>query len=141
MKWNLIIVGLLLLVLGIQDLRKKQVSFSILLITWILGLGYTFFMDFSWMDFLRNESLGVVLLLVGKLSQGGIGIGDGLLLLVTGLFLGWQKNCCMFLGGIILCGLVGMILLIGKKVRGKTALPFIPFLLVSYGVMCVVVSR
>ncbi len=79
--------------------------------------------------------IGVILLILSKLSRGGIGAGDGIVFVVTGLVYGIWENAVLLLIALTLSGVVGGILLILHKVGRKALIPFVPFVSVGYGVM------
>ncbi len=100
----------------------------------------------SWMVFLHGNNtkltlweivlgamVGVVLLLISRAAEGEIGAGDGMLFLVTGIYMGFWKNVVLFLGSLVLCSICGIGYLVVKKIRwheGKRMeLPFLPFVL------------
>ena len=66
------------------------------------------------------------------LSKGGIGVGDGIVVLISGIYLGVQENCFLLLLALLVSSLYSGILWIVKKVDRKQKIPFIPFLLVGY---------
>lgn len=83
-------------------------------------------------NLLCGPGLGVLVLAAGFLTAGGIGFGDGLVLCVTGLYLGGIGNLRLFLSGMLLCaGVLGTGCALGK-VRWKDSFPLIPFLLAAY---------
>ena len=69
---------------------------------------------------------GLVLLAASALSRGAIGMGDGITLAVTGLYLDLPE--VMFTAGFAFAGaaLMGILMLLLKK-RGES-FPFLPFL-------------
>ncbi len=98
---------------------------------------HLFFPICSIYSILWGISLGVAVLGVSFLSRGGIGMGDGILLMVTGVYLGGTANLELFLLGISFSALWAMGLVVIWKKRGKDQMAFAPFLLASYLVMLV----
>lgn len=80
-------------------------------------------------------AVGIVLLFISFVTKGALGAGDGLFLMIAGILLGGTRIMEILGLGIFLSGFVSCVLLIFKKVSRKTALPFIPFLLLSYGII------
>ena len=76
--------------------------------------------------------IGGAFLGISKVTRGQIGIGDGLILCVTGLGLGIAKGMEMLLYGLLLAALFSAILLVRKVANRKMTIPFIPFLFVGY---------
>ena len=93
----------------------------------------TFTQNFcAWPELLGGIAVGVLLLLFAVLSKGAVGKGDGLLLCVTGIYLGFEKNLALLLGALLLSGFFSALLLAARKAGRKTELPFAPFLLAAY---------
>jgi leader peptidase (prepilin peptidase)/N-methyltransferase len=66
------------------------------------------------------------------LLGGGVGLADGMILIVSGIFLGFEKNLEVFVAGLFLVGITSLFLSVIKK-KGRTyRIPFAPFLLVGY---------
>ena len=86
----------------------------------------------SIVDLLLGMLLGVILLFVGICSEGKIGVGDGVLLTVTGAYLGLKENLTLFFCALVLCGLWAAGLLILHKKQKTDSIPFVPFLLAAY---------
>ena len=50
---------------------------------------------------------GIMLLLIGMLTRGLLGEGDGWFFIVSGFFLGWQECVMLLISGQIFCGIFG----------------------------------
>ena len=76
--------------------------------------------------------LGVAMMFASWCTRGRIGLGDGILLVVTGVYLGGMGNLELLFTGLLLaaCWSLGMVVL-GKK-KGKEEIAFVPFLLAAY---------
>ena len=79
--------------------------------------------------------LGLALILVSLVTRGSVGVGDGILLAVTGVYLGGSKNLELFMMGLLLAALWSLGLVVVKKKKGKEEIAFVPFLLISYFLM------
>ena len=77
--------------------------------------------------------IGVVLLAVSKVTGGAVGMGDGLLFTITGIYFGFRKNLILLLGSLVLCSIWGIGSLAIKRIGWldgkKTEVPFLPFVL------------
>lgn len=126
-------IGSLLSISAFIDIKARSVSFKVLIAYGILGVFNIFLFDKqNLFAALGGAFIGVIILVLSKLTRGGIGMGDGLLLIVTGLFLGIWKNTELLLGSFFLAALFSISLLIAKKADRKKEIPFIPFLLLSF---------
>lgn len=132
-----IILFLWLLVCSIQDIMKQEISLIIILI------GFVFLFIISiiqgklliW-DRIGGLALGVMLLLLNKVTRGQIGIGDGLVLCITGISLGFYINSILLIYGLLCAAIFSIIYMFVKKVSRKKTIPFIPFIfLVFLGVL------
>lgn len=79
---------------------------------------------------------GAAVLLAAKRFPKQIGEGDGWLLIVTGLFAGFEGCLESFFAGVVMAAAVSIVLLVGKKGSLQTTLPFAPFLFAGY-LLCV----
>lgn len=74
---------------------------------------------------------GAALLLLSLVTEKKVGSGDGLILILLGLFEGVERAVPVFCLGLFLQSLLAIGLLILKKADKQTRIPFLPFLLVS----------
>lgn len=90
---------------------------------------------------------GIALLGLGRLSRGGIGVGDGLFFLMSGLMLRLEENLLVLCAGILLSGLFSLAVLVRRQLKGErisggrggeegeggsspVTIPFLPFVAV-----------
>jgi leader peptidase (prepilin peptidase)/N-methyltransferase len=76
--------------------------------------------------------LGLGLVLLSKATGGKIGIGDGLVLAVTGMGLGFWTNMELFAIALSLAAVFSIGLLVIRKANRNKAIPFMPFLMGAY---------
>ena len=82
-------VFLLLLINGILDWRKGEISLVSLLSFGAAGIGLNVWLGYqSLLEAAGGAGLGILLLLTAFLTGEAIGFGDGFLLCVTGIYLG-----------------------------------------------------
>ena len=116
-----------------RDWREKQIYLYLPIGALILGLiWHLVCRERALEDMLLGAVVGLVMIIIGKVTGEAIGIGDGMMLVVSGIFLGFWGNMCLLITALLLVGCVALFLIvIGKK--GKDyRLPFLPFLLVAY---------
>lgn len=116
-----------------QDYRKRKINVYFLLTGGIIGLlVHLYSMEFDIIEILFGMGIGIMILLYGFLLGGGVGFADGMILIVSGIFLGFEKNLEVFVAGLFLVGITSLFLSVIKK-KGRTyRIPFAPFLLVGY---------
>ena len=116
-----------------RDWREKQIYLYLPIGALILGLiWHLVCRERALEDMLLGAVVGLAMMIIGKVTGEAIGIGDGMMLVVSGIFLGFWGNMCLLMTALLLVGCVALFLIvIGKK--GKDyRLPFLPFLLVAY---------
>ena len=127
------ILGLFLLINTWQDWRRREI---LLWSVWSFGgLGLLLNMlsqEQSWSSILLGVVMGGIWLLFSLISRSSIGMGDGFILCVSGLYLGWRENLEMLVGALLLCAVFSAGLLLLKRAGRETRLPFVPFLFASY---------
>lgn len=84
--------------------------------------------------------IGVFFLYISRVTRESIGYGDSLGILSLGIYLGMWKLLEILAGAFFLLALCGIVVLIRKKMSRKSALPFYPFLALSY-MICLIVER
>lgn len=126
---------ILLLHAAFTDIREREISGAMLLLFGIFGMICAIFgraVDIP--DTLFGAAIGGIMMAISYLTGGELGMGDGMLLAVTGLFLGLRQNIVLLAGALFLSALFSIVLLIkGKKI--KQEYPFVPFLFVVYSAM------
>lgn len=128
-----IIIGLLLFISTIKDIKSKSISLLLVIISCVCLI---LIMPFNNVITIKSAILGTLvgffIILVSKLTKGQIGIGDGIILLATGLGLGVWDNIALLLFALFLSAICCFILLALRLVNLKMKIPFIPFLFISY---------
>lgn len=130
--------GILLGVGAYQDIKRKEMSVWPILVFGVIGIaGLSLRLKgFPTVpEALAGAAVGAAVMAVSHLAKGAIGMGDGMLLAVTGLYLGFWDNMGIFLCGAFLAAILSAILLLMKKATKKTEYPFAPFLLLGF--LCV----
>lgn len=130
-----VVVWVFLLVMGIEDWKKKRISLPGIMLFLAVGM-FTRIWDRQndWGSLLLSLIPGGVLLLLVFAAPGGIGAGDGLVLLGIGLFLPWQQTLALLAGALALVSVWGIALMLRHRGGRKTVLPFIPFLWLAFSI-------
>ncbi len=114
------------------DIRKGEVSLFAAAAYMALSVLYLFLHRQRLALLLAGILPGLLLLCIGKLSGGALGMGDGLIVLVAGLYMGIWKALEFITVAVLLAAVWAGILMFGKKRGGKASFPFVPFLLAAY---------
>lgn len=132
------ILLILLFICAMEDLKRKEVTVMYILLFGIIGVVlHLFYPNCSIYSILWGLLLGISIMAVSLFSRGNIGMGDGILLTVTGVYLGGYKNLELFLTGLFLAGIWSLGLLVLKQKKRKEKIAFMPFLLIAYAFMLV----
>jgi len=127
------IMGVTLLLCSIQDVIQKKICLWMIAIGGVLtGICILHYKTISLKDSLGGILVGVGVVLISKATGGKIGMGDGLLLCLTGMGLGLWGNIELFAYALFAAAVVSIVLLILHLVDRKKSIPFVPFLLLSY---------
>ena len=136
---KIVVLGVFLLIEGIRDLQKHKVSMITVMIAGILGVFFQFgIMQENGLKIIGGILIGIVLLLLAKMTREKIGYGDGWIFVVTGIYMGFRNNMYLLLLSLFLASLVSICLLAFKKVNKKTELPFVSFILPGYLLLFVI---
>ena len=130
-----ILTGLLLLYSAYTDIRRREISIIALL---LFGIGACICMlcgrSASAAEIAGGAATGIFLLFISHLTRGELGEGDGCLLAVTGILLGFRENLMLLFGALFLSAVFSAFLfLVKRNLRDKY--PFVPFLFLSYSIM------
>jgi len=115
------------------DYKTKLINIKLVIIFGVCGLIWNMgYRQITIGSLVCGAGIGMGMLAVSKITRDSLGFGDGLILIVTGIYLGFWKNIEMLLAGLIFSAIVSIYLLVFKKVQKKKKIPFIPFLFLAY---------
>lgn len=116
-----------------QDSRTREIRGELLFIFGVIGTVSCFALGRQPWMILTSSAVGMGILLLSHITQGGIGAGDGWFFIIAGLFLNPLENIMLFLSGLFFCGLFGLALSAAAFVKRrrirKLRVPFLPFLI------------
>ena len=128
----MLVLGLLSLC-SFEDVKYRRLTVIYIFMFGIAGVILHMFAPVcSIYSILWGMLLGLVLILISVATRGSLGMGDGILLVVTGVYLGGYGNLQLFLYGLLLSALCSLGLLALKRKKRKDEIAFVPFLLLSY---------
>lgn len=135
-----IILFIYLFLMSVYDMRKKEIQIEISVVTIVvLTAGQMCRIAHggaAWYLAFAGVIEGVLLIGLSKITHGQIGIGDGIVFVVSGVILGFWGNGVLLFLSLILAAVTGVFLLLFRRVGRKDTIPFVPFIFVGYGVMC-----
>lgn len=118
---------------AVEDIKKKKITVCYLLIFALVGIFTNlYYKNMSMLSIAGGIILGAGVLALSFITRGSVGTGDGMILVVTGLYLGAGKNFELFMTSLIYGAVFSLgLLVVGRKKR-KYEIPFVPFLLAGY---------
>ena len=115
-----------------DDLRTKQVRLMEIIIFGVIGILINVFSPSqSLPSIVGGVAVGLILVLISYLSKEKVGMGDALIVTVSGLYLG-------FVNTIVLLWLSSLLTAVYCIFRKKKEAPFVPFLTFAYVIMLMV---
>lgn len=132
---DLVMSETFLIIAGVQDIKEKQISLKLCIAYGIVGI----LLYISNCIYGNKElwQLGIALLpgvgmiVISYMTKERIGIGDGVVMVIMGLFFSYEKIISILVMGIMFSTLVSLYLLVVKKVSKEYEIPFVPFLLMA----------
>ena len=119
-----------------KDIREKSVSLISIIIFSLAGVFINICItNISLFSMFLGISVGLGVILLGKLMKDGIGTGDGAVLGSIGILIGGKMSLLVFIIAITISAAVVIVLLTFKKVKMKQELPFVPYILCAYVLM------
>lgn len=123
---------------SLEDIRRKKITVKLTLLSGIAGiLLHMLFQNQSIFEMLAGAVPGVFVLVASYLSKSKIGMGDGIVFMLTGLYLGLVENLRLMFVSFFLASLWGLYLLIIKRCEKSKRIPFVPFLFLGYCLMMI----
>ena len=105
---------------SLEDVKQKKLTVLYIL---MFGVGGMFLHMVapvcSIFSILCGMLLGLALIFVSMVTRGSVGLGDGLLLVVTGVYLGGSRNLELLMIGLLLAAFWSLGLVVVKKKKGK----------------------
>lgn len=130
----------ILVLMAIIDMRKRQIPENMLAVCGIIVLVYHLINHTKNAGvLLGGVGCGILFLLVSRFTEEALGYGDSWVILILGGYCGIWKLLEILAGAFFMAGLCSIVVLGSRKIRGKRAkqyrLPFIPFLMAGYAVV------
>lgn len=122
-----------MIILAVMDIKKRQVHLGFLLsgIIWGILAGMCERKVLAG-EIIAGAVVGVLFILLSKLTKESFGYGDSILIVIMGVFLGFWNLIAVLFISFFLAALFSIIMLLKTKFNKKSKFPFIPFLMASY---------
>ncbi len=128
-----IILGIFLLICSLTDLKSREIKPVILCLFAAAGvILYITYRPVGLFEEIAGIFIGLFFVAVAVLTDEKLGLGDGLLMCVTGIYLGGRENAMLIMIAMFLSALFSAGVLILKKADKKTRLAFVPFVFAAF---------
>lgn len=129
----IIIIGGLLFIAGITDIRKRMVSKRLLWILFMVCLVAVLFMtENSILSIMGGLAVGFCAIGISVASKEQIGKGDGIVITAIGLVLGARKCLLVVCIACLLMSFIAIVILLFRRGNRHTRLPFLPAIFAGY---------
>ena len=119
--------------MSVLDIASRKVPVKALLILAAGAVGYhAVCREVDILVLAAGAAVGVLFIFMSKVTKEGIGYGDSLGIFVMGMYLGVWSLLEVLSGAFFLLAISAAVLLAGKRMSRKCALPFYPFLTIGY---------
>ena len=137
MEWTgYLVKGMELLYLAVGtffDIKSKKLSMVFFMISG--GIGLLCNLLFRYQN-VKNLACGLLFggmfLMIGRLTKESIGYGDGIGLMILGIFEGFEGMLFIAAGAFLLSSLYGIWMLLALRKTWSASMPFFPFLLMAF---------
>ena len=122
---------------AVLDLKAKKIPNTLILamlVSWVLIIMPKLFIDTDIaIGFIVDSIIGMatgggIFLLMYVISHKGLGGGDVKYMAAIGLYIGFSGTLTVMLCGTIFAALIGLVLILLKKIGRKDSIPLAPFL-------------
>ncbi len=127
------IIAVYLVLMSYMDLKYRRISWVASGVCLVLVIANYCMTPTSFsVSNVLGVGVGVVIAAISLVTQGAIGMGDGIVFGLTGLALGLVNNLTLLCGGLLAAAVCSIVLLCVHRVGRKDALPFVPFICFAY---------
>ena len=127
------LVTIFLLLNAYWDIRERRVLLWSIRVFGVMGMVLLFFVE-NEMIFERLCGIlpGLFLMACSYATRQAVGYGDGMAVLVCGVYLGLGETFAMLFYALFFCSAVSVFMLVLQKRTYKTGVPFLPYLCAGY---------
>lgn len=122
-----------------QDKKYLGISKTGLIVSAVLLTAGGLCVAVPWQSRVGGLAVGVILMVFGLFSDGALGLADAVVVAVCGVGFGLYETVALCFFAALYAGIVAAILLLTKRAKRKSRIPFLPFLLLGYGTMRILV--
>ncbi len=136
-----IFLGVFLLICTVTDIKSREIKPAVLLIFGAVAVGlYIYLRPVGLFEEAMGIFIGLCFTALYFITDEKIGLGDGLLMTVTGIFLGGRQNASLIMTAMLFSAFYSVTVLITKKADRKTKFAFVPFVFASYVIRLIIMG-
>lgn len=125
---NEYIILIMLTMFAMEDARKSHIHIVPAVGFLLLGIGICLLGEGpDCTEAAGGALVGIFLLCISRITGESLGYGDGLVFLVTGIYLGMWENLQLLFISLIFASIFSAICIIKWKTSAKMEIPFLPF--------------
>lgn len=125
-------LGTYLLISMILDVWKKRISLITTIAFFLLGISYQLYLTTDPTELMISVIPGVCLIACSLITEQRVGIGDGLVIMVCGIYLGIGQVILLLTISLFLAAMAGIMAILFKRATTKTELPWVLFVFIVY---------
>ena len=122
------------MVQGGIDFKYKEIPLWLSILGGTIGVVFCITENRPFTSVLSACFPGILMLGFSWLTKEVIGYGDGIVLMVMGIYLTISQLLSIGMMAFCVAGVVALLLLVLCKKNGSYRIPFVPFLAISYGI-------
>ncbi len=134
----LIFVFIFLLMAAYFDIKYQSIPIWLLVTELLIGAVRIVFLiiagEMQFIDVIWAGMPGIFLLLLAFMLKDRIGYADGLMVIGIGLSSEWMICLLSIFTSFVICAFTGIVMVLLKKAKMNTRMPFAPFLLAGTGI-------
>ena len=134
-RWTMcqLLFAVYMSILAIMDIKWKKLSLAALMSGFIiLTAGFLCGRNIHVMLLAAGAGVGIVFIVVSRVTEEAFGYGDSILILIMGGFIGFWNILSLLVTAFSMAALFSIFMLLRKKFHRKSAFPFVPFLTAAY---------
>ena len=134
-RWTLcqLLFAVYMIVLMLMDIKWKKLSLAALMSGFIiLTAGFLCGRNIHVMLLAAGAGVGIVFMVVSRVTEEAFGYGDSILILIMGGFIGFWNILSLLVAAFSMAALFSIFMLLRKKFHRKSAFTFVPFLTAAY---------
>lgn len=131
--FEIVCILFLLILCSITDIKERKIYAEVCIIFMLIGVILEFIIrQRNLLDICLGILPGIFIYMVFIVTREGIGKGDAMVFITTGVFMGIINSIFLLIFSLILVGITAFIIIILKKGNKKTKIPFVPFVTISF---------